>query len=137
MNPSDEKLITGTESETLLPAFDDSSPIGIGRLPSNSPVKSAKEFLATTPAHELGNVFGTAPGTKVWKPEAATVAAKMWSAPEKEATKFVPVKPLTVMPPAEPQTKPRRSIFKIIRNVFFAILIILVGLYIWGAILAR
>ncbi|MEK7574752.1 MAG: hypothetical protein AAB511_00795 [Patescibacteria group bacterium] len=124
MNPNEEKLITGTESETLLP-------------PNNSSTKSAKEFMATTPAHELGNVFGATPGSQVWKPEAATVAPKTWSAPEKETTKFVPVKPLTVMPASEPANKPKRSILKIIRNIFFTVLIILVGLYIWGAILAR
>ena len=103
----DEKLLTGTEAEKFLPAG----------LNENFPLQNAKEFLTRTPVHELKNVFGISPDVP--------------PALEKET-------PKTELPKSarmEPE-KPRHPFAKFLGGFLLLLLLVTIGLYIWGAILA-
>lgn len=112
------------------------------------PLLTTKEFLATTPQHELAHIFGTAP-ENVFKntplggmPSAAqdAIAAelKKFSEPlplaEKETVK--PETPATAgAVPATPKAPRKHRILRFFGITVLILFVLLVGFYIWGGIL--
>ena len=103
----DEKLLTGTEAEKFLPSGSS----------ENFPLQNAKEFLTRTPAHELKNVFG--------------ITHDALSVPEKETPKPQLPKPARMVP-----EKPRHPFATFFSGFLLLTLLIIIGLYIWGGMLA-
>ncbi|KKU66923.1 MAG: hypothetical protein UX89_C0018G0021 [Parcubacteria group bacterium GW2011_GWA2_47_16] len=113
------------------------------------PLLSTEDFIKTTPHHELKNMFGAVPD-KAPEPKSPTPPPP--PAPKPPVPKITPAtetpkifvpavkastKRETPTPPTTSQAtvKPKRSLGKFILGLLVMILILLVGLYIWGGIL--
>ena len=123
----DEKLLTGTEAEKLLP-------------PENYFPLNAKEFLTRTPMHELKNVFGAPTHEENQKQE--TVPAPLQNNLQKPQNILNHLPPLSVkqsrtfeIPKLVQKEKPRHGILKFFGRLLLFTTIIIIALYIWGGIL--
>ncbi|MES2088291.1 MAG: hypothetical protein V4467_04865 [Patescibacteria group bacterium] len=112
-NQTDEKLLTGSQSQEFLPKAE------------NIPNLSAKEFLKITPPRELKNVFGNSPSVQTFKP---TLTPPPTIPPVKSFT--------TASSFSTPKKKPLHLKTFFLAVVIFCIVAV-VGLYIWGALLAH
>lgn len=116
------------------------------------PLLSTEEFIKTTPHHELKNMFGSIP-YQVPEPKSPPLPP-MPPTPAPPEIKVTPIveppkifEPLVETPaPKEATTptpkteslekaKPKLSIGKIFLGLFLILLVLLIGLYIWGGIL--
>lgn len=120
--------------------------------PPLRPLLSTEEFLKTTPHHELKNMFGAipdkAPEPKIVPPQPqsltpAVPTIKVTPIAEPPKTFKPPIKPAaqkevsvpspTVENPAK--IKPKFSLGKVFLGLFLLLLVLLIGLYVWGGIL--
>ena|SRR3989344_1472676 len=136
-------------SEKFLPNPLDTPEILTAQL--EQPLLATDEFIKTTPAHELKNLFGAIPDKApepkspppppppIPKPPTPKITQTIETpknfqpAVKTPIIKETPVQsPLTVV---QEKVKPKRSLRKFLLGLFFVILILLVGLYIWGGVL--
>ncbi|GEM_PF-2664672 len=99
------------------------------------PLLTTEEFIKTTPPHELKNVFGMGPGEisqpKVSPPSSPEQVSKIKAIQFSELPKiFEPA--ATVSPQKE---KSKHSVGTFFLGLFLIVVILLIGLYIWGGIL--
>ena len=133
----------GLEEEKLL-----TSPLDIPEIVSvkmDRPLLTTKEFLATTPPHELANIFGATEETMkqraasapaISDEEAALSTTKNFSVNPDYTPLKVHMKPETryiIMPPL----KQKHQVISFLTSLILLSFITLIGLYIWGGILAN
>ena len=115
------------------------------------PLLSTEEFIKTTPHHELKNMFGALPDKAPEPKSPLPPAPPAPKPPEPKVTPIVetpknfysagetaPKREVFTQPPiteSPAKEKPKWSLGKFLLGLLVVILILLVGLYIWGGIL--
>lgn len=88
------------------------------------PLLTTEEFIKTTPAHELKNLFGAIPDRDA-KPKNF----------QPTATPVIKATPSVQTPKIEKTQKEKMAVGKFFLGLFLILLVLLIGLYVWGGIL--
>lgn len=125
------------------------NPLDTPELPPSgetTPLLTTKEFIKTTPSHELKNVFGQSLEEIIaptWAPPPPIAKSEETAREFKNLQKnFLNVfKKETAKSNPSPLPTPKaglvKKIFRIVITLFLIVFILMVALYIWGALLQK